>query len=107
MEYPVLICTKEDIRGVIRFLFAEGVKPLEIIRRMQAQYGDSSLSRSQICEWTDHFKKGRNSVRDGERSGRLSASRTENSIQTAERTVRENRRITVDDIAEASVCFVQ
>jgi hypothetical protein len=44
------------MRGVIRFLFAEGVKPVEIIRRMQAQYGDNCLSRSKIYEWTDYFK---------------------------------------------------
>jgi hypothetical protein len=50
-------------------------------------------------------KKGRSSVCDEERSGRPSASRTENSIQAIERTVRENGRITVDDTAEASVCL--
>jgi hypothetical protein len=48
MEAPLPICTKEEMRGVIRFLFAEGVKPVEIIRRMQAQYGDNCLSRSKI-----------------------------------------------------------
>jgi len=31
------------MRRVIRFLFAEGVKPVEIIRRMQAQYDDNYL----------------------------------------------------------------
>jgi hypothetical protein len=41
MEAPLSICTKEEIRGVIRFLFEEGVKPVEIIRRMQARYGDN------------------------------------------------------------------
>jgi hypothetical protein len=35
------------------------------------------------------------------------APRTENNIQADERTVRENRRITVEDIAEASICLVQ
>jgi hypothetical protein len=34
-------------------------------------------------------------------------SRTENSIQAVERIVRENRRITVDDIAEAYICLAQ
>jgi hypothetical protein len=58
MEAPLLICTKEEMRGVIRFLFVEGVKPVEIIRGMQAQYGDNCLSRNQIYEWIDHFKKG-------------------------------------------------
>jgi hypothetical protein len=91
MEAPLSICTKEEMRGVIRFLFPEGVKPVEIIRRMQAQNGDNCLSRSKIYEWTDHFKKGRTSVCDEDRSGRSSTSRTENKIQAVERMVRENR----------------
>jgi hypothetical protein len=95
------------MRGVIRFLFVKVVKPAEIIRLMQAQYGDNCLFHSKIYEWTDHFIKGRTSVSDEERSGRQSTSRTENNIQAVKRMVRENRRITVDDITEASVCLVQ
>jgi transposase len=94
MEAPLSICTKKEMRGVIRFLFAEGVKPVEIIRRKQAQYSDNCLSRSKIYEWTDHFKKGRSSVCDEDRSGRPSMSRTENSIQAIERMVRKNRQWT-------------
>jgi hypothetical protein len=37
MEASSSICTKEKMRGVIRFLFAEGFKFVEIIRRIQAQ----------------------------------------------------------------------
>jgi hypothetical protein len=70
MEAPLLICNKEEMREVIRFLFAEGVKPVESICRMQAQYGDNCSSRSKFYEWIDHFKKGRTSVCDEERSGR-------------------------------------
>jgi hypothetical protein len=64
---------------------------VEIIRRMQAQYGDNYLSCSKIYEWLDHFKRGRTYVRDEERSGRQSVSRTEHCIQAVERMVRENR----------------
>jgi hypothetical protein len=39
MEAPLSNYTKENMRGGIRFLFTEGVKPVEIIRRMHAQYG--------------------------------------------------------------------
>jgi hypothetical protein len=102
MEDPLSICTKEEVPGVIQFLFAEGVKPVEIIRRMQTQYGDNCLSCRKICEWIDHFRKGRTFVCDGKRSGRLSTSRTESNIQAVERTVWENRLIAVDDITEAS-----
>jgi hypothetical protein len=79
------------MRAVIRFLFAEGVKPVEIIRRMQAQYGDNCLSRSKIYEWTDHFKRGRTSVCDEDRSGGPSTSTTVNRIQAVERMVQGNR----------------
>jgi hypothetical protein len=48
MEAPLSICTTEEMRGVIRFLSAESDKPVEIIRRMQAQNGDNCLSRSKI-----------------------------------------------------------
>jgi hypothetical protein len=49
---------RRNAGGMIRFLFAEGVKPVEIIRRMQAQYVDNCLSHSKIYEWIHHFKKG-------------------------------------------------
>jgi transposase len=75
MEAPLSICTTEEMQGVIRFLFAEGVKPVEIICRMQAQCGGNCLSRSNIYEWLDHFEKGRTSVCDVERSGRPSSCR--------------------------------
>jgi hypothetical protein len=80
MEAPLSICIKEKMREVVRFLFAEGVKPVEIIRRIQARYCDNWLWRSKIYEWIDHFKKGRTSVCDEKRSGRLLTSRTENNI---------------------------
>jgi hypothetical protein len=48
MGAPLSICNKEEILGVIRFLFAEDVKPAEIIRRKQAQYSDNCLSRSKF-----------------------------------------------------------
>jgi hypothetical protein len=94
MEAPLTICTKEEMLGVIRFLFVEGFKPVEIIRRMQAQYGDNCLSHSKIYEWIDHFKKGRTFVCDEQTSGTTSTSRTENNIQAVERTVREKNSIT-------------
>jgi hypothetical protein len=90
MEAPLSICTKEEMRGVIRFLLVEGDKPVEIIRRMRSQYGDNFLSCSKVYEWIDHFRKGRTFVCDEEISGRTSTSRTENNIQAVERMVQEN-----------------
>jgi hypothetical protein len=90
VEVPLSICINEEMRGMIRFLFAGAIKPVEIIRRMRAQYGDNCLSRSKIYEWIVHIQMGRTSVCDEERSGRPSTSKTENNIQAVERMVWEN-----------------
>jgi hypothetical protein len=38
MAVPLQQCTKQEQRSVVRFLFSEGVKPIEIHRRMRIQY---------------------------------------------------------------------
>jgi len=45
MDAPLPDSTTEEQRGVVRFLWAERVKPVEIHRRMLAQYGQSSMSQ--------------------------------------------------------------
>ena len=43
-------CTIEEQRGVVRFLWAEGAKLVEIHRRMLAQYGQSIMSQRKTYE---------------------------------------------------------
>ena len=76
MDAPLQDCTIEEQRGVVRFLWAEGVKPVEIYRRMLAQYGQSTMSQRNIYEWVERFKSGRTLVTGEDRSGRPSTSRT-------------------------------
>ena len=45
MDPPLQDCTIEEQRGVVRFLWAEGAKLVEIHRRMLAQYGQSTVSQ--------------------------------------------------------------
>jgi hypothetical protein len=54
MAAPLVTCTKEEQRYVIRFLITEGVKPIEVHRRMKVQYGDACLSQQQVsfCNMT-------------------------------------------------------
>ena len=63
--------------SVICFLSSEGVKPIEIHRRMKVQYGDACLSLQQVYEWTRKFMNGISSVtgcpRPGARVAALSA----------------------------------
>ena len=53
----------------------KGVKPVEIHRRMLAQYGQSTMSQRKVYEWVERFKSGRTRVTEG-RSGRPSTSRS-------------------------------
>jgi len=48
MAAPLATCTKEEQRSVMSFLSTEGVKPIEIHRRMEVQYGDACLSLQQV-----------------------------------------------------------
>jgi len=92
-------CTKEEQRSVICFLWAEGVPGAQIHLRMCAQYGDKVLSRRIVCEWIEMFENGRTSVTDAERSRRpATATATRNEERTLE-LIRENRRITVEEVA--------
>ena len=50
MEAPLQDCTIEEQRGVVRFLWAEGAKPVEIHRGMLAQYGQSTMSQRKVNE---------------------------------------------------------
>ena len=59
MDPPLQDCTIEE-RGVVRFLWAEGVKPVEIHCRMLAQCGQSTVSQQKVVSgwkglnWVEH-----------------------------------------------------
>jgi len=55
MDIPLQDCTIEEQRGVVR----AGVKPVEIHRRIWAQYGQSTVSQRKVYEWVERFKSGR------------------------------------------------
>jgi hypothetical protein len=55
--------------SIIHFLSSEGVKPVEIHRRMKTQFGDACLSLQQMYEWDRKFKNGVSCVVDAEHTG--------------------------------------
>ena len=50
MDPPLQDCTIEEQRGVVRFLWAERGKPVEIHRRILAQYGQSTMRQRKVYE---------------------------------------------------------
>ena len=81
------------------FLCSEGVKPIEIRRRMKVRYGDACLSLQQVYEWTRKFMNGISSVTDSPRPGQAHRVVTPEAIAAVEAIVKENDRVTVNEIA--------
>ena len=96
---PLATCTKEEQRSVIRFLSSEGVKPIEIHRRMKVQYGDACLSLQQVYQCTRQFRNDISSVTDCPRPGQAHPVVTPEAIAADEAIVKENRRVTVNEMA--------
>ena len=59
-----------EVRGVIRFLQAENVRPCEIHQRLVAVYGEHVMNAASVRKWCTVFTNGRTDVHDAERSGR-------------------------------------
>jgi hypothetical protein len=75
MAAPLSPCTDEEQRYVIRFLSSEGVKAIEIHRRMKVQYGDACMSLQQVYELTRKFMNGTSFVTDSPRPGQAHGER--------------------------------
>ena len=96
---PLATCTKEEQRSIILFLSSEGVKRIEIHRQMKVHYGDACLSQQQVYEWTRKFMNGTSSVTDSPRPGQAHPVVTSEDIAAVEAIAKENRRVTVNEIA--------
>ena len=99
MAVPLATCTKEERRSVIRFLSSEGVNPIEIHGQMKVQYGYACLSLQQVYEWTRNFMNGISSATGSPRPDQAHRVVTPEAIAAVEDIVKENRRVTVNEIA--------
>jgi len=72
----------------------------ETYKLLQQAYGEDAVGRTQVFDWFRRFKEGRTSAENDPRSGRPSTSRNEK-ISAKVRTIfRNNRRLTVREIAD-------
>jgi hypothetical protein len=61
MESDV-VCSCVEQRCIIEFLVNKKLKPAEILRRLNAQYGWETLSCTSVCDWYIKFPEGRKEV---------------------------------------------
>lgn len=91
---------KEEQRGVVRFLTAEGVSQQEISRRMTAVYGEHCMSLATVKRWSKRFTEGRESCKDDPRPGQSHLAITPDTIAQVDELIRQERRISIDELAE-------
>jgi len=66
---------------------------------MKVQYGDACLSLQQVYEWAKKFMNGVSSITDSPLPGQAHRVVTPQVIAAVEAIVKENRRVTVNEIA--------
>ena len=99
MNAPISNPADCEVRGVIRFLQAENVRPREIHRRLVAAYGEQVMKAASVRKWCKMFRNGRTDVHDSERSGRPSVI-TDALKQNVNRIIRGNRHFTISEVYE-------
>ncbi|GFX67159.1 HTH_48 domain-containing protein [Trichonephila clavipes] len=88
-----------EMRAVIRFLWAQGFKSVDIHHQISEVYGESIMTDEMVRKWVRAFKDGRTNIHDEERSGRPSAI-TDELIQKVDCKVKEKRPFTISSLAE-------
>ena len=84
---------KEEQRVAIKFCCKVDFSATKTVELIQKAYGDAALSRTTIFEWYRRFREGRESVKDDERSGRPTTSRTDDDIAAFDKMVKEDRNV--------------
>ena len=83
MAAPLSVCTREEQRSVIRFLWSKVYQGPAIYQILSARYGHSVLPQRSVYEWIEKLKNGRTNVTLGKGTGRPSTAITEDNIERA------------------------
>jgi len=90
-------------RVVIKFLTNENVGPNEIWCRLRAQYGESTLSKTQVKFWHKEFRGGREAVQNTSHQRHPRTSISPENIAAVRDLIEGNRRLTVVEICQELV----
>jgi hypothetical protein len=99
----ILVCRHENVgtssEQTLNFLLnlERGNKIGEMLVQV---YGDNAMKKTVVYKQVKRFSEGREYVTDEERSGRPATIKTEENVANIRQIMRENRRLTVRNIAE-------
>ena len=88
-----------EYRSVIKFLHLKGQTPTEIHQQMVEVNAEKCPNNSTVTHWVRKFKSVFLSVMDQPREGRPTSVVTEKNVSTVEKLVKQDRRITVKQLA--------
>ena len=101
MSYRFLRCVKVPNNAFTSgFVLKSETPETEPYQLLQQAYGEDAMGRTQVFECFRRFKEGRTSAESDPLSGRPSTSRNEEVIAKVRKSVRNNRRLTVREIAD-------
>jgi len=83
-----------------KFCFKIGKPATETYQLLQQIFGENTMGHTQLFDWFRRFKEGRTFIESDLRSGRPSTSRNEVIIAKVRTVIRNNRRLTVREIAD-------
>ncbi|KAG5320944.1 MOS1T transposase, partial [Acromyrmex heyeri] len=72
--------SKLEQRTCIKFCCKNEIKCSDTLKMLQKCYGDDTLSKTQVYQWYERLKSGREAVEDDARPGRLSTSKTDENV---------------------------
>ena len=67
---------------------------------LTVEFGESTISRTQVQLWYNRFKEGREDVNDDARPGRPSTSTTDENIEAVKKMILDNRQITIIEVVD-------
>ncbi|KAG5323715.1 MOS1T transposase, partial [Acromyrmex heyeri] len=93
--------SKLEQRTCIKFCCKNEIKCSDTLKMLQKCYGDDTLSKTQMYQWYERFKSGREAVED-DAPGRPSTSKTDENVDEIRQLLIENRKLTIREIAETT-----
>jgi len=99
--YVIAIFTMSESteqRICIKFCFKIGKTAMETYQLLQQAYGEDAVGRTQVFYWFRRFKRVEPPLKATPHSGRPSTSRNEEMIAKVRTIIRNNRRLTVQEI---------
>jgi len=96
----------DEQRLCIKFCVRLDKTGSETFELLKQPFGDSCMSRSRTFEWFGHFKNGRTSTANDDRSGRPSTATTPSKVEQVQAAVNKDRRHTIHDLcAEVGIGY--